>query len=254
MIPRRSILRLVSLFTYCLTGLCASVFALEASEPPAVIKTRETIQVDGRERYYVISRPGTFKPDQRYALIVGFHGYRGEVKSWMHDYTQFETLMPDGHFIIVYPEAPISWSSRPDSPDLIFFDQVVTELAEKFPVDKSRVYALGHSNGAGFASALLCFRPNTVAAVAAYAGLGRAHVVAAGHPKTPLFVLWGENDEFAPAASDRVQNSIQAFRDRGYPVETWVVPGCGHAWGQREHQMEEKIITFFLKHTLPQKD
>jgi poly(3-hydroxybutyrate) depolymerase len=254
MISSSGLLRFVSFFTCCFVTASLSVFADEPSQPLAVIKSRESIQVGGRERYYVISRPSTFQPEKRYALIVGFHGYRGEVKVWMHDYTQFEALIPDHHFIIVYPEAPISWSSRSDSPDLAFFDQLVAELSVKLPVDKSRVYALGHSNGAGFASALLHFRPKTVAAVAAYAGLGRAHVIAPDDPKTPLFVLWGENDEFAPAASDRVQTSIQAFRDRGYPVETWVVPGCGHAWGWREHRMEEKILTFFFKHTLPLKD
>ncbi len=51
-----------------------------------------------------------------------------------------------------------------------------------------------------------------------------------------------------------MQGTIQAFRDRGYPVETWVVPNGGHGWGKRENHMEEKILSFFFKHTLTTKN
>jgi len=235
-------------FYFSATGVAA---ADEFSVLPAVTKSRETIEVGLRERHHVIARPTTLKQGNRYPLIVGFHGHRGEVKAWMHDYTPFEALTSLQNFIIVYPEAPISWSYRSGAGDVEFFDRIVAKVSEDFPVDKARIYALGHSNGAGFASALLYLRPKTVAAVASYAGLAPARSIDPGDPKPPLFVIWGEKDEFAPGASDRVQGSIQSFRNRGYPVEAWIVPNRGHGWGNREDQMEEKILSFFFKHTLP---
>ncbi|ATC64521.1 hypothetical protein CMV30_11465 [Nibricoccus aquaticus] len=244
-------IRSFAFFAIQCVSLCSLVRAEDAEVSAPVTRSREVIQVDGRERNYVISRPAVIIPGRPYPLVFGFHGYRGEVKAWMYDYTQFDALILDQHFIVVYPEGPVSWNSRSDSPDLKFFDQIVEELAAKFPVDRSRIYAFGHSNGAGFASSLLFSRKDTVAAVAAYAGIVRMRTAGPDDRKPPLFIVWGEKDEFAPAASDRVQSSVQAFRNAGYPVTFWAVPNCGHGWGGREQQMEEKILTFFFKHQLP---
>ena len=70
--------------------------------------------------------------------------------------------------------------------------------------ENSTSFGFAPRNGAAFATFLLCARPDAVAAVAAHSGifpLSYQRSPAPAH-KAPLFVIWGEKDEFSPAASD----------------------------------------------------
>jgi len=145
------------------------------------------------------------------------------VKAWLPDYTAFDQFIPGKEFIIAYPEGPIQWDSTPNGHDLPFFDALVSQVDKEFSIDRSRVYVFGHSNGAAFATFLLCARPDAVAAVAAHSGifpLGYQRSPAPLH-KAPLFVIWGEKDEFSPAASDAVQGNIKPIRKRAFPWKRW---------------------------------
>jgi len=218
---------------------------------PSVVKTRESITVGDETRYYVVSRPAELPPG-KHPLLVGFHGYRGDVKAWLHEYTSFDRFIPEKGFIIAYPEGPVSWVSSSSGHDLPFFDALITELDKRFSVDRARIYVFGHSNGASFASFLLYTRPGVVAAVAVHSGifpLGN-HRSPAPNYKAPLLVIWGEKDEFSPAASSVVQSRIKAYEVAGFPVESLVLANWGHSWGGSENHVEEKILTFFFAHPM----
>lgn len=214
------------------------------------VKSRESLQVGDETRYYTLSRPEKIEPGTSYPLIIGFHGNRSQVKAWLHDYTRFDQFMKEKKFIVAYPEGPIRWEASTEGHDLPFFDALVAQLKKDYPIDDQRIYVFGHSNGGGFATFLLCARPAVIAAVAAHSGLypPRANRLPLPEHKAPLFVIWGENDEMAPAASDRVQSSIKNFQESGFPVETLVLPKWGHSWGGQPNQVDEKILAFFLSH------
>lgn len=218
----------------------------------SVLKSRESLQVGDETRYYTLSRPEKIEPGQTYPLIIGFHGNRSQVKAWLHDYTRFDHFIAEKQFIIAYPEGPIRWEASTEGHDLPFFDALIAQLKKNYAIDDQRIYVFGHSNGGGFATFLLCARPEVIAAVAAHSGIypPRAHRLPLPEHKGPLFIIWGENDEMAPAASERVQASIKNFQESGFSVETLVLPKWGHSWGGQPNQVEEKILSFFLSHSL----
>lgn len=242
----KSLLRLLSV-VLLLTALLRG----EADLP--VLKTRESLTVGTETRNYVLSRPAVIDSDAHYPLLIAFHGNRSQVKVWFHEYTEFDQFIAEKKFLIVYPEGPIRWEATATGRDLPFFDALVAQLRKQFPIDQSRIYAVGHSNGASFATYLLYTRPEIVAAVAAHSGIypPSYHQMAAPAHKAPLYVIWGENDEFSPALSPAVQSCISAFKNEGFAVTTLVLPKWGHSWGGRAHQVEDKILSFFFSNALP---
>lgn len=230
-----------------------SVVSAWGADAEGTRKNLAWLTVGEERRYYTLIEPDSLQPGTRYALLIGFHGNRSQVKSWLYDYAAFEPFVTLRNFILVYPQAPLRWVAKSGDRDLLFFDALVAEMEKQFPIDPSRVYVFGHSNGGGFATYLLHARPNIVAAVATHSGIyppDYDHLPPPEH-KAPLFVIWGEKDEISPADSKAVQSCLSAFRTEGFPVETLVLPDWGHSWGGETHRVEEKIISFFFRHQLP---
>lgn len=209
-----------------------------------VSKTRESIGIGGETRNYVLTRAATLEPGATYPLLIGFHGYRGEVKAWFHEYTGFDRHVAERKFIIAYPEGPIAWESRDNGRDLRFFDALVAELEKNFPVDSARIHVVGHSNGAEFATFLLAARADVIASGAVQAGalLPPARTLSAHRP--PLLLMWGESD----GAASAVKSVAKEYRAGGFTVEPIVFSGLGHAWGGPVYQEEERTLDFFLQH------
>ncbi len=243
--------RLLTFTSLAFLSFTAATLLRAENAPTALItKTHETLPVGDLTRAYTLVRPAQLNPDTPQALLIGFHGYRGEVKTWLHDYVAFDSLIIEKNLIIAYPEAPIRWTHSTASSDLAFFDALVTHLSKTYPIDTARIYAFGHSNGASFATYLLSQRAETLAAVAAHSGL---YPLRQSSAKRPILVLWGENDEFAPAASNQVQATVKAYQSAGYTCDFIALAKWGHSWGGTTHKVEETMIDFLLAHPLPPK-
>ena len=209
-----------------------------------VSKTRESIRIGSEIRDYVLARPVMLEPGATYPVLVGFHGYRGEVKAWFHEYTAFDRLVAERKFIIAYPEGPIAWDARNDGRDLPFFDALVAELQKNFPIDPARIHVVGHSNGGNFATFLLAARADVIASGAVQAG---AHLPPAKTPsahRPPLLLMWGESD----GAARTVESAAKQYRAGGFMVEPLVFSGLGHSWGGPAYQVEERVLDFFKAH------
>jgi poly(3-hydroxybutyrate) depolymerase len=218
-----------------------------ASADPRVSKTRESIRVGSEIREYVLTRPAALEPGVAYPLIVGFHGYRGEVKVWFHEYAAFDGFVAERKFIIACPEGPLAWEASARGHDLPFFDALVSELRARFPVDPARVHVVGHSNGANFATFLLAARADVIASGAVQAG---AHPLSAKTPpghRPPLLLMWGEQD----GAAEAVAAVTKEYRAAGFTVEPVIFPNWGHAWGGPANRAEERALDFFQAHPLP---
>lgn len=85
-------------------------------------------------------------------------------------------------YILVLPEGkvgpggqaafPLSWSMDPKGADddLRFFDDVVTCLDQRFPIDRRRIHSAGYSVGGCFSAYLMSYRSEYLASFVSYSG------------------------------------------------------------------------------------
>ena len=246
--PRRSFFVLPSFVVIflCLTG------TVVLSAQPEVVQHRESLQVGAETRYYTVSHLKNMEAPKPCPLILAFHGYRGDVKTWFYEGAAFDSQISKTPFVIAYPEGPVGWSIKPEGRDLRFFDALVAEMKKTYSIDPARIYVIGHSNGAAFSSSLLLARAEVIAAAVAHSGIAPlGYLSSVPEAKRPLLVILGEKDPFASPESPFVQAQIARFRKLGFPVETILIPDWGHPWASPEHHIEEKVLAFLFAHPLP---
>ncbi len=154
---------------------------------------------EGRSiRTAIVHVPSRYNSQQRYAVIMSFHGYGGHA-SGMDASSGFSQLADKQGFLAVYPQAlpdgkavlPI-WASVGaidygiDESD--FVNRLLNTLEEKFCVDAQRIYATGFSNGGGMTNYLACRLASRIAAFAPISG--NFYPLPGGcHPGRPVSIL-----------------------------------------------------------------
>src|SRR5262249_47326689 len=103
-------------------------------------------------------------------------------------------------WVLVAPRGGLS----PDGPPVV---KLFDKLAERYPLDRKRVFVVGHSMGA--AQAISQAADGKFAAVAALAGGGKVTKPAA-FAELPVFVGVGEKDALALSSSRALAKSLTA--------------------------------------------
>lgn len=195
-----------------------------------------TWDIDGDKREAIVYAPSK-KTEGKVPLLFDFHGHGGTAKHAAKVH-HFQETWPEA--VVVYMQGlntpgkltdpdgkRTGWQSGPGDQkdrDLKFFDAVLASMKKDYPVDESRIYATGHSNGGAFTYLLWAKRGDTFAAfapVAAAAGL----YFADAKPK-PVFHATSEKDPLVTFAMqsrtlDRVKQ-LNGCNDKG---EEWA-KGC----------------------------
>lgn len=134
---------------------------------------REWVSVGERARDYLISSPVDFDPERTYPVLFVFPGLNVSPENMIGD----TGLNREAEAFVVHARGVDgAWAGAPYSvadmdEDIAYVRAVVDQLAEQHPqMDADRVYALGHSNGGGFAVSLACHAPDLVAGVMGVAG------------------------------------------------------------------------------------
>ncbi|HHU66595.1 alpha/beta fold hydrolase [Corynebacterium sp.] len=151
-------------------------------------------------REVLVSLPEHHDPSVARPVILTFGGWH-ETPEQMAATTG---LREASDAIVVYARGvENAWAGAPYSAtspeeDVAFARDAVREVAARHPVDWSRVYAVGHSNGGAFALLLACRAPDLVAGVVSVAGMFYDPVDAAcvGDP-VPVQVIHAEDDPVA---------------------------------------------------------
>ncbi len=144
-----------------------------------------TVDVGGEQREYLLHVPANVGTDaDPVPLVVAMHPLGG----WSHQFarvTQWASLADEEGFIVVFPDAlgPVrhigqGWNAghccgygfERGTDDVAFLDALLDELLADLPVDASRTYLVGHSNGAMMAHHYAALRSQRVAAAGAVAG------------------------------------------------------------------------------------
>ena len=176
----------------------------DSAPPPAPVQ-HGRVTVDGQERTYRVFVPPTLDRRRPVPLVLALHGGDASVDDMVRT-TGFDKEALAGEFIVAYPEATLrAWNAgkccgsapRRNPDDVGFLTQVLDRLEADYPVDRSRIFVTGVSNGAMMAYRLACERADRVTAVGVVAG---AVTVDGCQPSRPVSVLeiHGTEDTLIP--------------------------------------------------------
>ena len=153
----------------------------------------QSIQCDGFKREFIVHLPDGYLENQKYPLALCFHGRGGSARH-TEKKTGFSDIADREEFIVVYPDGInkawyLSDASINQPDDINFSVKLIEYLCDEFPIDKTRIYAAGHSNG-GFLSIRLAARHSTTfAAIASVSGgLAQLHT-RDFNPEYPVSIL-----------------------------------------------------------------
>ena len=182
-----------------------------------------TVSVAGMERRVVVRVPADYDGKTPRPLVVAFHGF---TQSLENAEMMFAVGRAWPEAVVAYPRGTtrrypgfpgerldefrdgvgVGWQvSRGElgDRDLAFFDALREAVGRAYCVDRSRLYVLGFSNGAYFASLLGCERPEAVGAIVAAGGGIRCEA----RKPVPVMLFHGAQDRIV-----RVQESVDATR------------------------------------------
>jgi polyhydroxybutyrate depolymerase len=154
----------------------------------------------GQKRYYLVHvPPGGTGGDPR-PVVLAFHGGGGDAKGMRRSYG-IDRVADRGGFLAVFPEGSgrldrklLTWNAGTccgyakdrGVDDVGYVAALLTDLAHRTPVDPTRIYATGHSNGAMMSYRLAAEMSERIAAIAPVAG---GMVIASPHPRRPVPIL-----------------------------------------------------------------
>jgi polyhydroxybutyrate depolymerase len=152
---------------------CAFVGMRRGTTPPCLGETRTVLG-----RPYCVHMPSVARPGLPIVLLL--HGYssNGEAQS---RYFDLDSAVDRRAFILVKPNGTPDamgaqyWTagrhlSATGPDDVAYLMTVLDDVATAFGADRSRVYVVGHSNGAFMANRLACEHSERIAAFVSLAG------------------------------------------------------------------------------------
>lgn len=208
-------------------------------------------------------------------VVFAFHGHGGGMRQAARSF-EMQDAFPEA--VVVYIQGLTTTGIKTDPEglrsgwaitttgdyadrDLGAFDAAYKIIDRDYKIDKKRVYAMGHSNGARFSWVLWAARPDKFAAfgpVSAPAGLFMR-----GAPKRPVFIAAGEKDQLVSYESmklsiemarrlldldvkPKTNGYLSYYNSHGDEMVTYIHPE-GHKFPK---EAVAPMVAFFKRHHL----
>lgn len=166
---------------------------------------RMTVNVNGKNRTYIMHVPSAYTGDKAVPLVVDYHPIGGSGEGQLNG-TTYKNLTDQEGVISLYPDGTggksqmgNGWNVGPCcsyDDDLEFSRNMINQVKEKVCIDNKRVYATGFSMGGGMSNHVACFMSDVYAAVAP-AGMDLNTTNSATcNPERPISIIMfrGTND------------------------------------------------------------
>lgn len=169
-----------------------------------------TVQTVGG-RQFLVHTPVLFASNQYYPMTFVYPGKGGSAADAEVAYGL--DSLPS---IVVYPyptvgkDGYLAWQGAPyssGSDDVSFTSAIIDELQSELCIDRTKIYAIGMSNGGGFVSLLSCKLPEKFAAYAVVAGAMYSPGGQCKPPQpTPMLSIHGDKDPSVPYNGSPLRN------------------------------------------------
>jgi polyhydroxybutyrate depolymerase len=198
-----------------------------------------TVTVSGHRRTVIVHVPAGYTGKRKLALVLNLHGSESTASA-QEKFSGMDATADADHFIVAYPQALIAdglgydWNipgepmvngkfpSASAPSDVAFLTTLVRDLAGRYCVALSRVYATGVSGGGRMASQLGCDASSVFAAIAPVAGLRYPSPCPASRPVSVI-------------AFHGTADLIDPFNGHGLGYWTYSVPTAAHLWASHDH-------------------
>ncbi len=213
--------------------MLAAFFLLAAPPAPGLAPGNHPLKltVDGRARTFLLHVPK--KLPRPAPLVLALHG-AGMTSGMMPSFTGLSDLADREGFVVAYPDGtgvPRTWNAGPrwgrgKPDDVKFLAAVIDDVTARLPIDATRVYACGMSNGG-----MMCYRladelSGRIAAVAPVAGTMAIPKASPSRP-VPLLHIHCRGDSIVPYEKGVSAAKVFAFKSAPESARLWAgATGC----------------------------
>ncbi|MEW6666656.1 MAG: alpha/beta fold hydrolase [Thermodesulfobacteriota bacterium] len=259
------VLKIRRLGTLCLLlvlwGCSESLPGFDAPSPGTyehILNTR----LLGFRRSYLIHIPAGYDGRKALPLVVALHGGFGTARK-MEEESGLSALADREGFMVLYPNGMTlfgrlqHWNAghccgiamHRDVDDVGFLSRCIDQVRSRLPVDTSRIYMVGYSNGGMLAYLFAAKRPETLAAFAVIAAsIGSRpspsepeKMVPPPAAAVPLIAFHGREDDLVPYAGGTRTKEGYLYVSVNRSTAFWVKANHGTRTPARERMMNGKV-------------
>ncbi|WP_252270720.1 extracellular catalytic domain type 1 short-chain-length polyhydroxyalkanoate depolymerase [Pseudomonas subflava] len=228
-------MRLITLLAPCLALIAAHALAAEGR--------LHQLEAGGEERSYKLYVPEG-APKGPLPLMIVMHGGLGNADETERTTGMNRVAQANG-FLVAYPNGTgarmmpnrRTWNAGKccgraaelNVNDVSFIHAMLADIGSHHPVDRSRVYATGISNGAMMAYRLACELPDDIAAIVPVSGTLAVNSCP-GARNIPVLHIHGGKDSNVPYQGGMGENAISGVAHRSVPETLKMIAsahGCG---------------------------
>jgi polyhydroxybutyrate depolymerase len=193
------------------------------------------VKVGRTEREYLVHLPRGWDGKRPLPVVLNFHGGGGNARS-QEELTNMDATADKAGFMVVYPQGSgrikrfatfnggvcCAYARDHHIDDVRYTAALLDDLEKTYPIDRDRIYATGHSNGAIMAHRLGCELSDRIAAIAPVAGPMGIEDCNPARP-VPVLGFQGTADECAPYRGGRAKvPGAGDFRSTTSTMDIWL--------------------------------
>lgn len=131
---------------------------------------QDSMMVEGVQRSFWTWLPNNYDPERAYPLVVLLHGCGDENNNVPIQRASGDNAVLVKGLAVSMTQDGICWDTGNGSPNITFFEQMVSTVSERLCVDSTHVFAAGYSSGSWLINLLECVRGDLIRGAATVAG------------------------------------------------------------------------------------